>query len=287
MNELEPVWNAILDVYKEFARICDEQGLRYYVSYGTALGAVRHKGFIPWDDDFDVIMPRDDYERFRKIQETALPDHLKYVDWHNTKEMTSFTYAKIQDCRADHVADVETQIKRVMPHGIYMDIFPLDGAPGSNFAKSVWKLRLRLLRLAAASLDSDFPEKPTLRRRAGRLLGGFLRRHVYHAAEKFHFAKYYEAMVREKPYSPRYKCGCILSAYGSFYGLCDYSVYGAPTMMPFEGIQVPVPHEYDIYLTTLYGDYMTLPPIGKRISTHKDMASAPWKFGPTGSGDDK
>ncbi len=286
-NDLRALWDAILEVFSSFAAVCEAHDLRFYVAYGTCLGAIRHKGFIPWDDDFDVIMPRDDYERFREIQAKALPKHFKYVDWHNTKEMTSFTYAKIQDARSEHVADIEAKIKRMLPHGIYIDIFPLDGAPRSKFSQSVWKWRLRLLRLASASLDLPSPESQTFRRKAGRLLGGFLRRHVFHASEKGHLAKYFDAMVREKAYSPRNPCGCILTSYGSFYGLCDHSVYGEPAMVPFEGIQVPVPHKVDVYLKTLYGDYMTLPPIEKRFSTHEDLKIAPWKFGPTGNGDDK
>ena len=67
--DMRPIWDALLHVYEEFARVCDENNLRYYLAEGSAIGALRHKGFIPWDDDLDVIMPRPDYERFRQIRQ--------------------------------------------------------------------------------------------------------------------------------------------------------------------------------------------------------------------------
>ena len=79
MENLKPVWSAILEVYDQYALVCNRFGLRHWVAYGTLLGAVRHKGFIPWDDDFDVFMPREDYERFLSIADTELPEYLKIV----------------------------------------------------------------------------------------------------------------------------------------------------------------------------------------------------------------
>ena len=284
-EEMREVWKAILEVYKAFAQVCESQGLRYYVAYGTCLGAVRHHGFIPWDDDFDVIMPRNDYERFREIQRANLPPCFKYVDWHNTREMASFTYAKIQECRRDIVADVEAKCGRELPHGIYIDIFPLDGAPRFRLSRWIWEVRLRLLRLAGASLVVRPQYALTLRRKIGRIVGRSFNRFIFHASVQSDLARYYDAMVREKPFSPSFPCGCIITSYGSFYGLCDYSVYGEPSMVAFEGLKVPVPHDVDTYLRTLYGDYMQLPPMEKRISCHKALETAPWKFGPTDTDD--
>ena len=76
---LAPVWKVVLDIYREFAAICQRHSLRHYAAFGTALGAVRHKGFIPWDDDFDVMMPRPDYERLIEIAPSELPAHLQFL----------------------------------------------------------------------------------------------------------------------------------------------------------------------------------------------------------------
>ena len=77
---LRPLWDALYEIYEEFAKICDKHGLRYYAFAGTLLGAIRHNGFIPWDDDLDVAMPRPDYEKFIQISKTELPRHLNFVD---------------------------------------------------------------------------------------------------------------------------------------------------------------------------------------------------------------
>ena len=103
---LQQVWDGVFNVYKEFAKICEEHKLRYYVSDGCALGAVRHGGFIPWDDDLDVSMPRADYEEFLLIAESKLPPHLKIVTWRNTSQYNAL-FAKIQDSREQFVREVE------------------------------------------------------------------------------------------------------------------------------------------------------------------------------------
>ena len=105
---LKPVWDAVLNVYREVAQICDKHGLRYYLTDGTALGAVRHKGFIPWDDDFDMSMPREDYQKFIEIARNELPEHLKFVNWENTPEFT-LLFGKVQDTRADFVKSIEAE----------------------------------------------------------------------------------------------------------------------------------------------------------------------------------
>ena len=145
---IRPLQEEVLKIFKVFAAICEKHRLRYYAAYGTALGAIRHHGFIPWDDDFDVAMPRDDYERFRKMAEEALPARYKYCDWHNTKELSPNVYAKIQDSNRVAVLDIEKKIGRTLPHGVYIDIFPLDGTPGTRWQRFKWMLRLHLLRSA-------------------------------------------------------------------------------------------------------------------------------------------
>ncbi len=281
MNELEPIWNAILDVYDVFARICNEHGLRYYVAYGTALGAVRHHGFIPWDDDLDVIMPRPDYDKFRAMQHEWLPPYLKFVDWRNTKELATFTYSKIQDARKDKVDTIEHVTCRKMPHGIYIDIFPLDGVSYCRWKRLFWSIKFRMLSLAFKSFDRPIKDYYRIRSVGAQVIGLFARHVSFRAHKKSDLVWRYEELAKEVQFREENACACVISPYGIFHGVCDYSVYGKPTIMQFQGRQVPVPGKYHEYLTALYGDYMVLPPVEKRVSWHKDLMPAPWRFGPT------
>ena len=114
---LRPVWDATLEVYKAVAALCDKHHLRYYVTYGCALGAVRHRGFIPWDDDFDMSMPREDYQRFIALATKELPPYLKFVNWRNTPEF-SMLCGKIQDVREDRIKSIEKSCGRLLSNGI-------------------------------------------------------------------------------------------------------------------------------------------------------------------------
>lgn len=117
---------AELEILKEFVRICEEHGLRYYLVGGTLLGAVRHKGFIPWDDDIDVAMPREDYDRFAKIAPQELGSQYFY-QCPDTDPYYFLTYAKV---RKNGTAVYEERFKKAKFHkGIFIDIFPLDFCP--------------------------------------------------------------------------------------------------------------------------------------------------------------
>ena len=280
-RELEPIWNAILEVYDVFAKVCNDHGLRYYVAYGTALGAVRHHGFIPWDDDLDVIMPRPDYDKFRTMQKEWLPAHLKFVDWQNTKELTTCTYSKIQDARRIKVDDLERKVQRKLPHGIYIDIFPIDGAPTGRLERWYYRTMLRLLKLSFSSFERHSSDYRRIRSIVAQLIGITARKLIFKVSKPSDLAWRYEALSRRKAFCADNECGCIISPYGIFHGLCDYSVYGNPVYMQFQGRKVPVPEKYHKYLTALYGDYMVLPPVEKRVSWHEDLDTAPWRFGPT------
>jgi len=125
-----------LDIFKAFLKVCKENDLRYFLAGGTLLGAVRHKGFIPWDDDMDVLMPRKDYDRFLEIGQSLLPPEY-FLQTRQTDREYPCNFAKIRDSRTTFV---EKSLKdRVINHGVYIDIFPLDYFPQSPVVQQ-WKL---------------------------------------------------------------------------------------------------------------------------------------------------
>lgn len=150
---MRPVWDAILEVYDAFAKVCDKNGLRYYVSDGGALGAVRHGGFIPWDDDLDVSMPREDYEKFIELSKTELPPHLKFVNWKNTPEFT-LLFGKVQDSREDKIRAIEEKTGRMLSNGVYIDIFPIDGYPNDSLFSRWVKYRDIFLEASCISVGA-------------------------------------------------------------------------------------------------------------------------------------
>ena len=276
---LRPVWEAILDVYKEVAKICDRHGLRYYLTDGTALGAVRHRGFIPWDDDFDMSMPREDYQRFVELAKTELPTHLKFVNWENTPEFT-LLFGKVQDSRREFVEQIEQQCGYMLSSGIYIDIIPIDGYPESSLERWLVKLTVKLLSCMIRFRCMHFKvqsRKGKLVWLAGlflsvflpwmngqsckRMCERFLRRHPFAGARFTGRASMRLTMLNRRPIPSEY--------------------WGQPLQSHFCDAMAPLPHDADAYLRFYYGDYMKLPPESQRHHSHEYSYRCSWWLGPT------
>jgi lipopolysaccharide cholinephosphotransferase len=279
---LKPVWDAILDVYREVSRICDRHGLRYYLTDGTALGAVRHQGFIPWDDDFDMSMPREDYEAFVKIAKDELPEHLKFVNWENTPEFM-LLFGKVQDSRREVIEKIEAQCGYTLSSGIYIDIIPVDGYPESRLERFwvKWYVRIlscmirfrcmrlgdqskkgRLVWLAGLVFSILLPWKDG--QSCKRTCEKFLLRHPFASARLVGRASMRLTMLNRRPMPAEYWC--------------------EPSSGQFNGIDVPLPHDIDAYLKFYYGDYMKLPPESQRHHSHEYKYRCAWWLGPTKAG---
>lgn len=126
-NYLERIHSEILTVMDEVVRVCNENNLRYYMIGGTLLGAVRHKGYIPWDDDIDIVMPREDFNKFIILCSKALQSPFK-LQWITTNEKYRFLFAKVENVNTVFYAGLKYK-EDVYP-GIYVDIFPIDETNG-------------------------------------------------------------------------------------------------------------------------------------------------------------
>lgn len=276
---LRPLWNALLSIYNEYRTICERHGLRYWAAFGTALGAVRHKGFIPWDDDFDVMMPRSDYERFMEVASKELPAYLKVINWRNT-DGYKWLFGKIQDVRKDQLHRLEVQLGRILPQGVYIDILPCDGYPETHCCRLRHKLRGLLLCARREYCTCPKNKRRNVRRRVMIILGSLLGWKWPKEKLLRDFVELNERRVRECNYESaqyvitdgvRYSLGLTGTVYPA-------AIFQSGTVeMPFENVSVPMLADWVRYLEIEFGDWRKLPPIQKRAPTHENEEIAPWR----------
>lgn len=245
----------LLEIAKKFVDICDKNKLSYFALGGTCLGAMRHNGFIPWDDDIDFAMPREDYEKFVNLYQKDFGDDY-FIQTNKTDKNYYLTYAKVRDNRTTAIEKTVCNIK--MNHGLWIDIFPLDGISERKKVNNFY----------------DFLDFKFLRRR--------FQKYKY-INSKFHIKL---ANVLIKFILPSKKIAynlCLkLSKHYKFRNsnriwwmfekrtrldikrewFDDYK------MVNFETIEIRVPKYVDEYLTAHYGDWRTLPPVNQRKSVH-------------------
>lgn len=269
---LRRLWDVEKDIYQEFTRICDQHGLTYFCAYGTALGAIRHKGFIPWDDDMDMGMPREDYEKFIEIAPRELGAQYALLEPRTTKGYV-MAFAKLT--RSDTTFIEATDQDRTYHSGIFIDIFPFDPIyedrqRREKLERKCWLLA-RLCVLTAYKSPKLPAEMSPLKKGIARFGCGAL----YYMLKLLGFStvkiyqKYLKAAAQAaKDGASGLYTDLILYRLEDNYGqedVCYSSETLFPTVtVPFDGISVAVPRDYDRYLTRTFGDYMQLPPEEKR-----------------------
>ena len=250
-----------LDTLVYFKEFCDKNNLLFYLCGGCCIGSLRTGGFIPWDDDIDILMPRDDYERLYKLWDNGKQERFKLLRT-DEKIFTGNIFTTIVDTETTCVKANQAHLD--IPFGIMMDIFPIDGCPKGKFKRTMQKLNAMIYSLFLAQI---VPENH----------GGIMA-----LGSKFLLSIVRSPKAREKKWRnaerrmSKYKiddCEYITE-------LCE----GVHSMQPeypkewfasavyreFEGLLMPIPVGYDPYLKKAFGDYMTLPPKDKQIP-HHDM----------------
>lgn len=252
----EQLRSVQIEILDEVARICQENGLRYCLTGGTCLGAVRHRGFIPWDDDIDIIMPRKDYQKFIEITTTGDTGDF-FLDYYLTNPTYGRSFAKY--CKKNTLFIEPNGLKQA----IYVDIFYLDKVPGPEFTASS-KLPGFIHKIDAL----------TTVRREGLRGRDTKTRIIYYATRwmpvKWLFKWEIKLMTRFENTDSQYYIN-----YGSPYNLVKETIkiseYEPYAQLPFEGKLYNVPRNWDLYLSSIYGDYMTLPPENKRVTHYPQM----------------
>ena len=242
-----------LDILFNVAKFCDENDITYFLSVGTLLGAIRHKGYIPWDDDIDIMMPRNDYNKFLNTY-----DHEYYKVC--KPEVGMFYYGKVYDSRT---IKYETNIdyKKYKPLGVDIDIFPLDGIVNDQkIIDKLYKKECRLEALWRLSNQPIFYRKNPLKainRIVPRIIGTKnLVKMIEKNAQTYDYDNSdYVIRMRRSP--------------NGFTGALPKSVY-EKDYAEFEGHKFCIPKGYDEWLTRFFGDYMKLPPKDKQIYAHSN-----------------
>jgi lipopolysaccharide cholinephosphotransferase len=245
-----------LGVLREVNRFCRATGLTYYLAYGTLLGAVRHGGYIPWDDDVDVMMPRSDYETFVERFAGAAPDHLG-VAGPGTRPGWPLPYVKADDDRTELREPLEEPVRL----GVNVDVFPLDVVPASPLLRRVQALELRLLRWAL--------ELRYISAERGRGWHGAVAiRLVKPALRRVSLDRLVRAVTRSARRGAGRPSGRVGVRVGSFDWAVPQEWLGAGTEVDFEGLRCRAPAHPAAVLTALYGDWRRLPPTADRTSQH-------------------
>ena len=252
---LQEVKDIEFEILEHFDDFCKKNDLTYYLAYGTLLGAIRYKGFIPWDDDVDVLMPREDYLKLLKIYTDS--EKYKLLAYEKDKKVM-FPYGKICDMETyKEEFGYESDIKL----GLDIDIFPLDYWDDDikKAKKESKKINRYMLFLNISKL-----KKPDSINPVKRFAKGIVMRYCKLRGSEHYVKKIIAAAYKPKQNGSRYigtKSWCVYKERN----IIPARAFSEGTETEFEGRMIPAPAGYDEYLTCLYGDYLPEPPKEKQV----------------------
>lgn len=252
MQVPEQAKQCLLKLLDKFVAVCEANGLRYYLAGGSVLGAVRHKGFIPWDDDIDVHMLREDYEKLQNLPDEVWGEDIRLASWRKTTNYT-YDFLKLELTNT-------TVIERLHPDyvgGVFLDVFPLDFISDekeqiATFEKELSTIENKYIRCTIVNDNECISVWDLLLLKIERTL-------YNHKS----WMKKWENLVTSFGIGLNKVC----HSHGYFYykGGMDLKWFGEGVFLKFEGREVIVPSHYDEYLQHLFGDYMKLPPEEARV----------------------
>ena len=252
-----------LDMLCYFRDFCKENGLTFYLIGGGLIGALRDGGFVPWDDDVDVMLPRADYEKLPKLWKEKHADGRFRLLKTDDEVFTGNIFTTITDTNYTMVKANQTDVD--IPHGLVLDVFPLDVCPDGRFARKMQYIWTMLYSLFLAQIVPEnhggmlgFGSRVLL----GIFRGDKIRRRIWRCCER-HMSKY---KLSEN------KCVTELCS-GPHWMKIEYPkrIYEGCDTVTFEGLEMPCMKGYDEYLTMVFGDYMPPPPKEKQVP-HHDIA---------------
>lgn len=262
LKELKEIESRILEYV---INICKTEEITYFVAAGTLLGAIRHSDFIPWDDDVDIMMPRSDYVKFIQLLQTKyLNNQYKCLSMYHQKDYY-YPFAKVVDLTTNLI---EKDCIPIMDLGVYIDVFPIDGAP--NNIRKCEKLSNNIMKLRDMHSFSIMERCTVGHRKILYPIKWIIWKYSRIRGWKY-WLKRVENKITHYKYYDSNKVTCYVSGYKPIKETNDRLGF-RPINVRFGDLSVAAPYNYKEYLSGLYGDYMKLPPIEDRKPHHSFIA---------------
>ena len=260
-EDIKDVQNCLFAILEAFADFCEEQNLTYFLAYGTLLGAVRHKGFIPWDDDVDVLVPREDYEKIHEFARSGKTLGKYRFEFYDTEEKYLYPFCKLVDTSTV----LKERLSNPWPIGLYLDVFPLDKVPAADLKgnKIISKMNFHSLLLNSTIWKARGNEPLHIRMLFSigtlipKLFSGVIRRKCSRRIDEL-------ARTWENDNNANYLSELVWAT-----GF-EKKVYKPDDFIPHQILEMNqlnffVPKNYKELLIRWYGDYMKLPPEKDRV----------------------
>lgn len=263
MNDVQRV---ILNLFKEFDRICTQYNIPYYAIGGTCIGAIRHKGFIPWDDDMDVAIPIEFFGKFISVAKEELPPYYKIFSSSDIQHYR-YLFIKLIDTRTTFIEELEYEYKDSYK-GIFLDIMPISGIPNNPINKRMFIVKQHYYYLMNNTVryPIDYIFKGNTNKKA-------IWKCVYlfskiTGPQKFnYYTDKWMTYLKKYPFYNSKTTGYVWSSRLSKL-IFRTDDFGKPIRVAFEDCSIYCPSNYDNYLKTQFGDYMKLPPEEKQVCAH-------------------
>ncbi len=240
-SDLKKIQNKLLEIAKFIDIICKDNNIDYYLIYGSCLGGVRHKGFIPWDDDFDIGMTYHNYLKFIEVMEKQNSKYvIQTID--NDKEYNRL-FAKVRDTETTYIE--KGNENKNMIQGLYIDVFPIVGYPNNKLLQYKFKFDRAIAMYPYTNMINN-------------KIINFIAKLIYFGKDYKEVSKKFQKKVTKYNLNKSLKW---ISVFGNSFNINinDKKIYGKSKIVNFEDYKFPIPEKSDLYLTNTYGDYMKIP----------------------------
>ena len=251
MNDIQ---KCILSIFKEVSGICEENGITYFAIGGTCIGAVRHKGFIPWDDDLDIAVPIEQFDKLKNILKSSLPEHLKVYECDSIQHY-HYIFMKVHDTRTTFIQNTLKKYPDAYL-GIFIDIMPISGVPEDPDERARFIRKIKLDRIFNNVRRFPLGDQNS---KQGKLASAILKLPL--AGFDFnHFSSRYMDLLRRYPFFAAKHVGYVWSPQNIKRWIFPGEWFAETVMLPFEDTEIRCPRHYHEYLTQQFGEYMIPPP---------------------------